>query len=578
MFYAREEKTLAFGRLIGWTEPTLRARPSTKRHNRPSMNRLRGKTTELFGIDLRSLAAFRIGAACVLLLDLWYRGQEITAYFTDVGVLPRMDRINILESGDEFGFRHTWSLHLLSGEYWAQLGLMLLAAMFASWLLLGYRTRLAAVASWVLLMSIDSRNPVLLNSGDVLLRSMLLWSLFLPLGARWSIDAAYAGKTEQFPTRVISMASIAMLLQLCMMYWFSTIFKMKSLDDMPSPWMRDYSAVYYALNCDAFASRIGLWLRQFPMVMQLLTGFSLWLEVVGPLLAFSPWLTKWFRSGVVGIFIVFHIGLGLCLTIGLFPAICIVGWLVFLPSEFWDVIATRARNATAPLSYSAEQANERHDASRRFITGLATLVKLVADAIPPRVRTRVRGWFARPETPYIRRRWYVEMGIVCLLVYVVLWNVREINFKYWELRVMSRHWNAPARIFGLDQNWSMFAPLPRTEDGWLVMEGTLRDGTIVNLWDFDKPLPWSKPLLVSATYHTQRWRKYLDNITTEPYAAYRIPFCEWLARRWNEEHATGEKGREVYRVELSHRIELTPPPGKPIPDPETRVLWTMYFE
>lgn len=512
------------------------------------MNRLNEKSTELFGIDLRSLAAFRIGAASVLLFDLWFRGQEIAAYFTDAGVLPRTARIDILEAGDQFGFRHVWSLHLLSGEYWAQLGLMLLAALFAVWLLVGYRTRLAAVASWILLMSLDGRNPVILNSGDVLLRSMLLWSLFVPLGAKWSIDAQQNEAGVQFPKRVFSMASIALLLQLCIMYWFSAVFKLQPTGDDPSPWTGDCSAVYYALNCDAFATPFGLWLRQFPAVMQFLTKSSLWLEIVGPLLAFSPLFTKWFRGSVVAAFVAFHIGLSLCLTIGLFPLICIVSWMVFVPGEFWDFLARRIP----------------------FMPRLARSInefKILALRL-----------FSKPELPGIRRRWYVEVVVGCLLVYVVLWNLRETNFKRWEHALLSRNYNAPARILGLDQNWSMFAPLPRTEDGWLVMEGTLRNGTTVNLWDFDKPLPWNKPARVSATYHTQRWRKYLDNLTTEPYAVHRMYFCEWLARRWNEERADGDRMREVHRVELSHRIETTPPPGEPIPDPETRVLWTWYFE
>ena len=502
-------------------------------------------------MDLRSLAAFRIGAAGVLLLDLWYRGQEITAYFTDAGVLPRSARIDILEAGDRFGFRHTWSLHLLSGEYWAQLGLMLLAALFAVWLLIGYRTRLAAVASWILLMSLDGRNPVILNSGDVLLRSMLLWSLFLPLGARFSIDAWQTDKSHHLPARVVSMASVALLLQLCLMYWSSTVFKIQALDDMPSPWMGDYSAVYYALNCDAFVTRFGLLVRQFPAVMQFLTGLSLWLELVGPVLAFSPWYTKWFRGGVVVAFIAFHVGLSLCLTIGLFPVICMVSWLVFLPSGFWEYVV-RTSDIRLRITRLAKSTSSLTSTARRV--------------------------FAKPETPDFRRRWYIETCIAVLFVYVVTWNVRETDFKYWEPRLMSRDWNAPARILGLDQNWSMFAPLPRTEDGWLVMEGTLHDGSTVNLWEFDEPLPWSKPVLVSATYHTQRWRKYLDNLTTESYAAHRMYFCEWLARRWNEEFSEGDKMREVHRVELTHRIELTPPPGQPIPDLETRVLWTWYFK
>merc|ERR1711964_376166 len=119
-----------------------------------------------------------------------------------------------------------------------------------------------------------------------------------------------------------------------------------------------------------------------------------------------------------------------------------------------------------------------------------------------------------------------------------------------------------------DQNWSMFAPIPRTEDGWLVMRGTLRDGSEVNLWQPNQPLPWNKPPLVSAVYLSQRWRKYLDNLTIDAHGPHRMYFGDWLQTRWNQEHASGDRQREVIEVELIHRIELTPPPGQPIPEPE----------
>jgi len=46
----------------------------------PALSPLRRKAEELFGIDIRSLAAFRVGMGLVLLLDLSFRGLEITAH------------------------------------------------------------------------------------------------------------------------------------------------------------------------------------------------------------------------------------------------------------------------------------------------------------------------------------------------------------------------------------------------------------------------------------------------------------------------------------------------------------------
>ena len=56
--------------------------------------------------------------------------------------------------------------------------------------MIGYRARLATIACWFLVMSIHNRNPMILSAGDILLRLLLFWAMFLPLGARYSVDAA----------------------------------------------------------------------------------------------------------------------------------------------------------------------------------------------------------------------------------------------------------------------------------------------------------------------------------------------------------------------------------------------------
>ena len=45
--------------------------------------------SDVFGIDTRSLAVFRIGLALTILLDLVLRAQDLGAHYTDAGVLPR---------------------------------------------------------------------------------------------------------------------------------------------------------------------------------------------------------------------------------------------------------------------------------------------------------------------------------------------------------------------------------------------------------------------------------------------------------------------------------------------------------
>ena len=135
----------------------------------------------MFGIDVRSLAVFRIGLGALLLADLAVRTTDLEAHYSDLGVLPR-DFLSETMRGT-----WKWSLHIAHGSSLFQAMLFLVAAIAAFALMLGYRSRLASVVSWVLLFSLQTRNPLVNNGGDMLLRALLFWAMFLPLDQCWSL-------------------------------------------------------------------------------------------------------------------------------------------------------------------------------------------------------------------------------------------------------------------------------------------------------------------------------------------------------------------------------------------------------
>lgn len=49
------------------------------------MGRVRSKFAEVFGSDLRSLAAFRVALGVMVLVDLAYRFTDLPAFYTDGG-------------------------------------------------------------------------------------------------------------------------------------------------------------------------------------------------------------------------------------------------------------------------------------------------------------------------------------------------------------------------------------------------------------------------------------------------------------------------------------------------------------
>src|SRR5690349_18029748 len=114
----------------------------------------------IFGLDVRSLALFRIGLALFILYDVVSRSFDLAAHYTDFGVLPRDWAMRYYTASPIYSaWNPAWlSLHFLTGS---ALGISVLfgfQGIVAFALLIGYRTRLATFLSWFLLASLQARN------------------------------------------------------------------------------------------------------------------------------------------------------------------------------------------------------------------------------------------------------------------------------------------------------------------------------------------------------------------------------------------------------------------------------------
>jgi hypothetical protein len=465
----------------------------------------------VFGLDPRSLAVGRILIGFILLLDAAFRANNLRAHYTDWGVLPRGALIT--------DFLSPWivSVHLVSGTAWATAALFLLGAVAALCMMAGYRTTLATFVCWFLSVSVQARNPLVTDGGDLALRQLLFWCIFLPLGRVWAVDAW--GRERRAPDAVFSAASIALVCQLAFIYIFAALLK------SGPQWRTDFTAVHYALHLDEFATSFGVWLRQFETVTKGLTAMTVVLEGVIPWFLFVPWGNGPIRTSIVTIFASLHLGFAISLDLGIFPFIMIAGWLSLLPPWFW------------------EKAQQRYAALRLHNTTSA------------------------PE----QRSFREPAQIVCLicLAYAFAWNVRELDVNRWS-RWFPARFNLIGFTLRLDQKWTMFAPHPPLETGWYVIPAKLRGGGEVDLFKGAGPVFYDKPEDVAATYLDQRWRKYWMNLHAKDHSAYRIHYGRYLCRSWNEQHS----GPDVLEsLEIVFVREFTPPPGHPKRSPDRILLW-----
>jgi hypothetical protein len=533
---------------------------------------LKSLVADWVGIDPRALAAFRIGMAAILLVDLAIRATDLTTFYTEGGFFP-------FEAAARWhGSRWNWSLHLLDGSPAFQSLLLLLAAVLAVFMLLGYRTTPATIGSWMLLASLHNRVPMLLNGGDVLFRMLMFWAMFLPLGRVWSIDARRRRpqSTEDPRDRpaqnqpVVSLATVAILMQMCLMYWFTGQFKYNS------DWLGGDS-MYYVFSFDAYGRPLGRFLLDFPWFCKLATWGTLCLELTGPWLVMlpSPWLVRladsptmkqnvpcwaaraigdigrFLRPAIVLAFVGLHVGIELTMTVGLFSYVSIAGWLVFVPPWIWDAAGRWVAKWSSP--------GETHTEA----------------ALAPRP--------TRPLHPIqICRCGLHSLACIAVLAYVFWWNVATLHGSGEKFdKVLPKPMQKPGRLLMLGQRWSMFSR-PTKDDGWFVALAHTVDGREIDILCDGAPFNPSKPDDVAGLFPNHRWRKFFRQlIPTDPdrYRGYRPAVAKHLGRMWNERH---DRQHRVVDVELLYfrettkldpeeisvkrfdlvRVELTPPTSK----------------
>jgi len=276
------------------------------------------KVVEIFGADLRSLATFRIVLALLVLADLANRATDLSAHYTDAGIMPRTVLVEQVLSPWAF------SLQLMNGGELFQWLLFGVAAFAALGMLVGYRTRLMTFVVWLLLLSIQLRNPLLNGSESPMLRMLVFWGMLLPLGAYWSVDRTRSALPRPSP-RFLSLATFGLFMQIAFVYWFSAALK------SGPEWRTDYTALYYALSLDQLATPIGHLLLDFPSLLQVLTFATFVLEALGPLLLFCPFFTGPVRTGAALAFMSLHFGIWLTMDIGIFPWISAFCMVCFFP-------------------------------------------------------------------------------------------------------------------------------------------------------------------------------------------------------------------------------------------------------
>jgi len=461
----------------------------------------------LFGCDARSLAVFRIGIAVLVFVDVCVRFGAADSFYSSGGFLNADLAQYVSPDG--------YSLSYLSDSVGFQQSIFLVLAGFAVLLGVGCFTRVATFGCWILLASIHVRNPFFLIGGDTLLRMMLFWSLFIPLGKMWSVDQwrrntddSQNGLGAVAGSVVCSVGTACLLMQVSLMYLTAGLSKWNA------PWF-DGTAMEYIFRLDCYSRPLSAWVLQFPTLVSLLTRSTLVIELLFPLVIFLPFRTAQLRLAMIAVFWAFHIGIDLTMDVGKFTYVSMVAWLPFLPSLFWN-------------RFSWTKCQQNNDETRR---------------------AECAG-----EAPWVKRR-IRQAGLVVvpaiLFGYVVIWNFAGLfggpgaTWRETKPDLFYRIGDAAM----LKQNFQMFCIPPRANTTYLF-SGRTMNGEWVDLVRH-QPARETRPgaaVPAAREWRTLHW--HLISFREDPKVCESL--LEYHSRVWNR---TAQPDQVVREARLERFVE-----------------------
>jgi hypothetical protein len=446
--------------------------------------------------DPRSLAAGRIALALVLLLDLARRSASMTTWYTNEGLLPNHTLLWRPTFEWVFSFFYMASL-----PHEAALGLVVCALSYVA-LLFGFRTRIAHVASFLCVLSLHGRVLFTANGGDVVLSELCLWTMFLPTGRRYSIDALRARSEGEPPetrnTPVVSLAVTAVVLQLGFIYLFNAMSK-------TGPTWRDGSAVHYVLHQSRIVTALGVWAREHLSMgtLHFLTRAALGLEWVIAVLILLPWGIVYSRRAAVVAMWMLHLGFAIFLNLAVFVPAMLAYSPNLLQPEDW--------NALEAWYHRRERKLPSLGPVRRALDALARY------ASPPRTYRlgRIAG--------------QVMVGLAMLVAgnQLLAENYPFNKYLHVPTPLVTKMAVSYLQLF---QAWSMFAPDAPTTDQNVFVDALTVDGRHVDPVSerasphYPAPGPTIPDRLDTDTFFCD----YIVRVVTRP--DYHQALAEWIQR------------------------------------------------
>jgi predicted DCC family thiol-disulfide oxidoreductase YuxK len=294
-------------------------------------------------VDVRWLGIFRMLLGSLLCVDLLRRWYYARPFYTNDGLLPNHFSLFRPMGSNVFSIYHAFST---LGEVSVAFAITLLVFLSFTF---GLKTKLMHVLSAVCITSLNSRNIFVENGGTVVVNLITVWTLFLPLGRRFSLDALFRSlRREQEHTpaelnqrepgqasnsRYVSLVVLALLLQWSVIYFFNAVHK------SGEGW-RNGTALHWFWHQDRIVTALGIFARHHAPLW-LIKGMTYGTLVVESVLAFIlliPFWQTWTRRIALLLALALHGGIALSSRLGPFSYVMTLFFVMLLGQKDWELL------------------------------------------------------------------------------------------------------------------------------------------------------------------------------------------------------------------------------------------------
>jgi len=568
--------------------------------------------------DFQALSLFRIAISVYLLGDFFV---SVYPYFDDFygdsGILPISALAeDHLQPGLHVMLPFLRILDIIQSRTLFAALYSVAAIAFA----VGYRTRWSNAVVFVLNGYLYWRNPYIDSGAETLAHLLLLWSLFLPMGRFWSIDAALDQQSRQQPYPVLPF--LAMRLQIASLYLFAGLFKVAGL-----PW-RNGSALSWALSDSVFgATAPGQFLiHHAPGLLYIVNYLVIAFQLAFPFLVYCPWRNDLVRAAALAGSAAMHTSFIFFLNVGGFPYVCLAMLLLLFPDTWFDRLLRQRRQRLAALTIYYEPGCGF--CQRTSLVLREFLLSPTSAVVPASIDRQVHGlllannswvvhgtdgkfylkWHAmdyllRQNPLFAPAGWFLEQGFMqkpMEKLYDLIGSSRQsfatianVLFPIGSARPIGkpalalcgflmvlaltsnifglarlafpilRRFDEITAVFQVRQSWEVFAPGPAHYQRNYSVIAHLAGGSTVDLMKLLPTPAFRIDGSARVTFSSPRWVKYytrFDDLTDADWAA----FGHYLCRQAQAHAASGAVVRKMEITAVTQPIDGTPAARTPV--------------